>query len=59
VALTFIVPVAFAVTVPAQALTGRLTWRALLGIVALAAALLAFSRWLWKNGLRNYTGASA
>jgi ABC-2 type transport system permease protein len=59
VALTFIVPVAFAVTVPAQALTGRLTYRALLGIVALAAALLAFSRWLWKNGLRNYTGASA
>jgi ABC-2 type transport system permease protein len=59
VALTFIVPVAFAVTLPAEALTGRLTWGALLGIVALAAALLALSRWLWKAGLRSYTGASA
>ena len=33
-ALTFIVPVAFAVTVPAQALTGRLSWLTLAGASA-------------------------
>ncbi|MGB8706418.1 MAG: ABC-2 family transporter protein [Dehalococcoidia bacterium] len=31
--LTFIIPVAFATTVPAEALTGRLTWQTLLGAV--------------------------
>lgn len=58
-ALTFLVPVAFAVTVPAEALTGRLTVSALLGAAALAVALLAASRWFWSVGIRHYTGASA
>jgi ABC-2 type transport system permease protein len=58
-ALTFIVPVAFAVTVPAQALAGRLTWQTLLGAWVLAAALLIASRLLWRAGLRRYAGASA
>jgi ABC-2 type transport system permease protein len=58
-ALTFLVPVAFAVTVPAEALTGRLTASALLGAAALALALLAASRWFWSVGIRHYTGASA
>lgn len=58
-ALTFLVPVAFAVTVPAQTLTGRLTLQTLLGAAALAVVLLAISRWVWKIGLRHYTGASA
>ena len=57
--LTFIVPVAFAVTVPAEALTGRLTWQTLLGAAALALGLLLVSRWVWKKGVRNYSGASA
>ncbi len=57
--LTFLVPVAFAVTVPAEALTGRLTWQTLLGAALLAAALLVFSRWFWLKGLKNYSGASA
>ncbi len=57
--LTFLVPVAFAVTVPAEALTARLTWSTVLGAVVLAAALLAASRAIWNLGLRNYTGASA
>lgn len=57
--LTLIVPVAFAVTVPAQALSGRLTVTTLLGAVALALALLAFSRWFWTTGLKRYSGASA
>jgi ABC-2 type transport system permease protein len=58
-ALTFLVPVAFAVTVPAEALTGRLTASALLGAAALALGLLAGSRWFWSVGIRHYTGASA
>ncbi len=57
--LTFLVPVAFATTVPAQALTGRLTGLTLAGAVALAAALLLGSRWFWLFGIRYYSGASA
>ena len=57
--LTFIVPVAFAVTVPAQALTSRLTIGTALGALALAAAFLLVSRWFWSFGLKHYTGASA
>ena len=57
--LTFLVPVAFAVTVPAEALTGRLTWQTMVGAAALTAFLFVLARWVWKTGLRNYTGASA
>lgn len=57
--LTFLVPIAFAVTVPAEALTGRLTPATLLEAVGVAVLLLVFSRWFWKLGLRNYSGASA
>ncbi len=57
--LTFIVPVAFAVTVPAEALTNRLTPQTLFGAVVLAIALLVVSRWFWRRGLRAYSGASA
>ena len=58
-ALTFVVPVAFATTVPAEALTGRLSTDTLLGAVGLAAALLVVSRVFWRIGLRRYSGASA
>lgn len=57
--LTFIIPVTFAVTVPAEALTGRLTPITLLGAVGLTAALLFITRRVWFFGLKNYTGASA
>ena len=59
VALTVVVPVAFAVTVPAEAIAGRGHGAQLAGAVALACALLAFTRWFWKRGLRQYSGASA
>jgi ABC-2 type transport system permease protein len=58
-ALTFIVPVAFATTVPAEALTGRLSGETLLGAVLLAIVLLMVSRVIWRIGLRQYSGASA
>jgi ABC-2 type transport system permease protein len=57
--LTFLIPVAFATTIPAQALTGRLTWPTLLGAAALAATLLFASRLFWRAGIRHYSGASA
>jgi ABC-2 type transport system permease protein len=57
--LTFLVPVAFAVTVPASALTGRLTPLILLGAAALTLFALLLSRLLWRAGLRRYSGASA
>lgn len=57
--LTFIVPIAFAITIPAQALTHQLTWARLLLAIVLALALLLASRWFWKLGIRHYTGASA
>jgi ABC-2 type transport system permease protein len=57
--LTFLVPVAFATTVPAEALTGRLDGPTFLGAVALAVLLLAASRLFWRAGLQHYSGASA
>ena len=59
VGLTFLVPVAFATTVPAQALAGRMSWQTLAGAFALAAALFTVSRLLWRAGTRRYSGASA
>jgi ABC-2 type transport system permease protein len=58
-ALTFLVPVTFAVTVPAQALAGRLGWPALAGAWALAVGMFIVSRLFWRAGVRRYSGASA
>ena len=57
--VTFLVPVAFAVTVPAQALTSRLHWPTLALSVGFGIVLFGFTRWFWRFGLRNYSGASA
>jgi ABC-2 type transport system permease protein len=58
-ALTFIVPVAFAVTVPAEAITGKLSLETVAIAVGSAAFLFVASRVIWKIGLRQYAGASA
>ena len=52
-------PVAFAVTVPAEALTGRLTGQTLLGALALTVLLAALARLVWRRGVKAYSGASA
>ena len=57
--LTFLVPVAFATTVPAQALAGRLSWETLAGALAFAALLFVAARFVWRAGSRRYSGASA
>lgn len=57
--LTFLVPIAFAITIPAEAITSRLQWSTVLTAASFAVVLLAFSRWFWRRGLRRYSGASA
>ncbi len=57
--LTFFVPVAFAVTIPAESLTGRLDATTALLTVGLAVAFFTGARAFWRYALRHYTGASA
>jgi ABC-2 type transport system permease protein len=57
--LTFLVPVAFAVTVPAEALVGRLSLSTLWLAMGLAAALFLIARRFWRFGIRAYSGASS
>jgi ABC-2 type transport system permease protein len=57
--VTYLVPVAFAVTVPAEAATSRLQWTTLVVAMVFAGVLFTFTRWFWHFGLRSYTGASA
>ncbi len=57
-ALTFLIPVALATSVPVEALTGALRGRTLALAAVVAAAALVLSRLLWRAGLRAYSGAS-
>ena len=57
--LTFLVPVAFAVTVPAESLTSRLTPGTLVTAIVFTAVLAVVTRAVWRLGLRYYSGASA
>jgi ABC-2 type transport system permease protein len=59
ISLTYLVPIAFAVTVPAEAITSRLTFETIVIAAVFAAFLVAFARWWWRFGLRHYSGASA
>jgi len=57
--MTYLVPIGFAVTVPAQAMTSRLHWGTVGIAIGFGVALLAFTRWFWRFGLSRYSGASA
>jgi len=57
--MTFLVPVAFAVTMPAEALTNRLTLNTMLFAVGLTILFVTLARGIWLLGLRNYSGASS
>ena len=56
---TFVVPVAFMTTVPAETLLGQVKPVWLLGAAAFAATLFIGSRMFWKFALRFYTSASS
>lgn len=56
---TFIIPVAFLTTVPAETMLDRVEVSWIVGAGVLAVFLLAFSRWFWQFALRFYTSASS
>ncbi|MBZ8180917.1 ABC transporter permease [Oscillatoria salina] len=56
---TFVIPVAFLTTIPAEAMLGRteITW--VIGAGILAVILLLVSKFFWQFALRFYTSASS
>ncbi len=56
---TFIVPVAFLTTVPAQTMLNQVNWGWTVGSVVLAALLFTVSKGFWRLALRFYTSASS
>lgn len=56
---TFVVPVAFLTTVPAEVMLGRSQVSWVVGAAALALGLLLASRIFWRFALRFYTSASS
>ncbi len=59
VGFTVLVPLAFAITVPASALTGRLSPWLLVASLAFTALLATVTRLTWHQALPHYSGASA
>lgn len=57
--LTFVVPIAFITTVPAQAVLGQASLALSLASPFVALALLLASRLFWLHALRSYTSASS
>lgn len=57
--LTVVIPLAFAITVPAEIISERSEWWWLLVALPVAAAAFGVSRLIWRWGIRNYSGASA
>jgi len=59
VGFTILVPLAFAITVPASALTDHSSVWLVAGSIAFTVALAAVTRWSWRHALRRYSGASS
>ncbi len=57
--LTYVAPLAFAITVPVESLTGRLTWVRLATTIGFLLVLATITRIVWRAGIRRYSGASA
>ena len=57
--LTFLIPLAFAVTVPAEAMADRLTTTTAVVAIAVTVVIALVARMVWRLGLSNYSGASA
>ena len=55
---TFIFPVGFLTTVPAEVLLGRARVPFFLGSIVVAIVLFVLARLFWRYSLRSYTGAS-
>ena len=59
VVLTFLVPMAFAVTFPAQAITRGISWWIVVAAVAFAAVTVWLLRQFWNVAVRRYSSASS
>jgi len=59
VALTYLLPIAFLVFVPTQALTGRLQLWQLPVAIAITAIFLLLANLAWRAGLKRYSSASS
>ena len=59
VPLTYLLPIAFVVYVPAQSLVGRLNWHTVLLACLLCGTALLVASYAWRAGLRRYTSASS
>jgi ABC-2 type transport system permease protein len=57
--LATIVPIGIAVTVPAEAISGRMSLETFAGMLAGTTFSVGFASWFWRRGLKSYTGASA
>ncbi|MCC6445569.1 MAG: ABC-2 family transporter protein [Armatimonadetes bacterium] len=57
--LTYAIPIAFILTVPARALTGQLAGQSVLISLLMAAVMLVLCSAFWRFGLKYYTGASS
>ena len=58
IVLTYVLPVTFLTTVPAEVVIGRIDFSHLIGGGIAAIVSLWLSRLFWKRALRSYTGAS-
>ena len=57
--LATVVPIGIAVTVPAEAISGRMSYETFVEMLLGTGLALGAASWFWRIGLRNYTGASA
>lgn len=57
--LTVIIPLAFAITIPAEIISDRVNWGWMLAGVGVAVLALTVARLVWRWGVKNYSGASA
>jgi ABC-2 type transport system permease protein len=59
IALTFVLPIAFITTIPAQALLGNLDGASMILALIIGLGLFTFSAWFWRYAIRNYSSASS
>ncbi len=57
--LSYVIPLGFAITVPAQTLVDRISWRDIGLALALTVVFAFASRFAWKAGVSSYTSASS
>ncbi|WP_320676725.1 ABC transporter permease [Prochlorococcus sp. MIT 1300] len=56
---TFVIPIAFLTTFPAEAILGYVSTDKIIASVAVSIISIYFTRWFWRYALRFYTSASS